>query len=196
MSFTKADVKAVLEAAGLENSSAKSVRIGLEERLSLEPGSLKPEKATILTLIDECIAEMPAVEAAEEEEEEEEAPKAKKAKTSKAAADDDEGEGGGGGASSGGGKSFSCTTKSGDECPKKIKEQQSKLMSANKFLKSGKSLKIDVDGNTLTGDPRSFQSGNLGWYLTGKVEIEVGGQTVWAQVGMNVTIPGSSTWKR
>ena len=102
----------------------------------------------------------------------------------------------GGGASSGGGKSFSCTTKSGDECPKKIKEQQSKLMSANKFLKSGKSLKIDVDGNTLTGDPRSFQSGNLGWYLTGKVEIEVGGQTVWAQVGMNVTIPGSSTWKR
>jgi hypothetical protein len=52
------------------------------------------------------------------------------------------------------------------------------------------SSQIDVDGNKLTGDPRSFSSGNLGWYLTGKVEVDVGGETIWAQVGMNVTIPG------
>ena len=189
--FSKADIAAVLEKAGLENSSAKSVRIGVEERLGLEPGALKSERQAISEMIDEVIAEMPPAAAEEAEDEE---PKAKKAKKeSSKAADDEDGDAGGGG---GGGKSFTCQTRSGEECPKKIKEMQSKLMTANKFLQSGKTLQIDVDGNTLTGDPRSFQSGNLGWYLTGKVEIEVGGQTVWAQVGMNVTIPGSSTWKR
>lgn len=69
-------------------------------------------------------------------------------------------------------------------------------ISAKKFLESGKRLEIDVDGNTLTGDPRAFSSNNLGWYLTGKVEIDVAGETIWAQVGMNVTIPGSQSWKR
>lgn len=33
------------------------------------------------------------------------------------------------------------------------------------------------------------------WYMNGKVEIPVGNTTVWAQVGMNITIPGSAAWK-
>ena len=53
-----------------------------------------------------------------------------------------------------------------------------------------------VDGNRLRGEPRSFSSGALGWYLGGKVEVDVGGQTVWAQVGCNIVIPGSNAWKR
>lgn len=68
--------------------------------------------------------------------------------------------------------------------------------SAKKFLESGKAIAIDVDGNSLRGEPRSFSSGSMGWYLGGKVEIEVAGQTVWAQVGCNIVIPGSNAWKR
>ena len=55
-------------------------------------------------------------------------------------------------------------------------------MSAKKFLESGKAIEIDVDGNMLRGEPRSFSSGAMGWYLGGKIEIDVNGQTVWAQV--------------
>ena len=69
-------------------------------------------------------------------------------------------------------------------------------ITGKKFLESGKAIQIDVDGNTLRGEPRSFSSGSMGWYLGGKIEIDVGGQTVWAQLGCNITIPGSQSWKR
>ena len=91
-----------------------------------------------------------------------------------------------------------CVVRGGEEAPKNLKAMQEKVkgMTESKFLSSGKALEIDVDGNILRGEPRSFSSGNLGWYLNGKVPIDVGGVTVWAQVGMNVTIPGSQSWKR
>ena len=92
-------------------------------------------------------------------------------------------------------KAFSCTTSSGRECPKNIKSAQAKSgMTVERFLGSQKRLAIELDGNRLTGDPRQFSSGNLGWYLTGKIELNVDGEQVWAQVGMNVTIPGSQSW--
>lgn len=69
-------------------------------------------------------------------------------------------------------------------------------MSASKFLSSGKAIEIDVDGNILRGEPRAFSSDNMGWYLGGKIEIEVAGQTVWAQLGCNISIPGSNQWKK
>ena len=116
-------------------------------------------------------------EASASEEEEEEAPK-KKAKTEK----------GGKAASSSNdnpnkGK-MQCTTRSGEEAPKNVKKMQETMkMSVKKFLESDKSLEIDVDGNKLSGQARTFSSGACGWYLGGKVEIDVGGQSVWAQVG-------------
>ena len=69
-------------------------------------------------------------------------------------------------------------------------------MTGKKFLGSGKAIEINVDGNILRGEPRSFSSGNMGWYLGGKIEIEGAGQTVWAQLGCNIVIPGSNAWKR
>ena len=81
MSFTKADVKAIIEQKGLDNLSAKSVRISLEERLGMEEGALKPAKTQISEMIDEVLNEMPQADGDEEEEEEEEEEKpAKKAK--------------------------------------------------------------------------------------------------------------------
>jgi hypothetical protein len=69
-------------------------------------------------------------------------------------------------------------------------------MSMKKFLESGKAIEFEIDGNTLRGEPRTFSSGALGWYLGGKVEVDVAGTNVWAQVGCNIVIPGSNSWKR
>lgn len=82
-SFTKADVKAIIEEKGLDNLSAKSVRVSLEERLGMEEGSLKPQKNEISAMIDTVLNELPGAEDGdddEEEEEEEPAPAKKKAK--------------------------------------------------------------------------------------------------------------------
>lgn len=94
-------------------------------------------------------------------------------------------------------KLFTCKTKSGAECPKNIKNIQSKNgdISKSDFLNSRKDIKIDIDGNILSGMPREFSSGNLGWYLTGKIELNVNDKTIWSQVGLNITIPGSQNWK-
>ena len=167
-SFSRDDVAAIIKEDGVDNLSAKGVRIRLEEKFGLEPGALKAQKALISTMIDEVINEEGGGDDAEEDEEEEEeapAPAAKKAKV----ADD---------ANPNKGKA-SCTTRSGEEAPKNVKKMQEVMkMTSKKFLESKKSIEIDVDGNSLRGEPRSFSSGAMGWYLGGKVEIEVGGQTV------------------
>mmetsp|Transcript_51845 Transcript_51845/g.116402 ORF Transcript_51845/g.116402 Transcript_51845/m.116402 type:complete len:92 (-) Transcript_51845:181-456(-) len=91
---------------------------------------------------------------------------------------------------------MTCQTKSGAECPKGLKAMQEKLgIKVSQFLQT-EPLELDVQGNLLTGEPRSFSSGNLGWYLGGKIEMKVGNKTVWAQVGCNITIPGSQSWKK
>ena len=84
MSFTKADVKAIIEEKGLDNLSAKSVRISLEEKLGMEEGSLKAQKSEISEMIDTVLNELPQDENGDDDEEEEEeeapAPAKKKAK--------------------------------------------------------------------------------------------------------------------
>jgi hypothetical protein len=47
----------------------------------------------------------------------------------------------------------------------------------------------------ISGPPRTFSSGNRGWYAGGKIQVQVGKKTVWAQIGVNVTIIGSKDWK-
>ena len=83
MSFTKADVKAIIEQKGLDNLSAKSVRISLEERLGMEEGALKPAKTQISEMIDEVLNEMPQADGDEDEEDEEEEEEEKPAKKAK-----------------------------------------------------------------------------------------------------------------
>ena len=45
------------------------------------------------------------------------------------------------------------------------------------------------------GPARTFTSGNRGWYAGGKIEVPIGDKTVWAQIGINVTVIGSKDWK-
>ena len=57
MPFTKAHVAKIIDETGLEHLTAKSVRISLEERLGLEPGSLKSRKTEIADMIDVVLNE-------------------------------------------------------------------------------------------------------------------------------------------
>lgn len=73
---------------------------------------------------------------------------------------------------------------------------QTKLkISGAKFLSGAPEIKIDIQGNILSGKPREFSSGARGWYLGGKIPLKVDGMTIWAQAGINIVIPGSSEWK-
>jgi hypothetical protein len=54
----RAHVKAIIEEKGLDNLTAKSVRIDVEGRLGLEEGALKPRKQEISELIDDVIKEI------------------------------------------------------------------------------------------------------------------------------------------
>eukprot|EP00325_Prymnesiales_sp_UTEX-LB-985_P033238 CAMPEP_0174714670 /NCGR_PEP_ID=MMETSP1094-20130205/18654_1 /TAXON_ID=156173 /ORGANISM="Chrysochromulina brevifilum, Strain UTEX LB 985" /LENGTH=187 /DNA_ID=CAMNT_0015914071 /DNA_START=82 /DNA_END=642 /DNA_ORIENTATION=+ len=187
MSFTQDMVAEIIDEEGADNLTAKTVRQKLEAKLGLESGALKSKKDDIAKMIDDVLnARDDNEEDEEEEEEEEEAPPAKKAKKGKEPAAKEENPNKG---------KMTCTTRSGEEAPKNIKKvQETMKMSKSKFLNNASALEVDVDGNTLRGEPRSFSSGAMGWYLGGKVEMSIGGQTVWAQVGMNVVIPGSNAW--
>jgi hypothetical protein len=62
------------------------------------------------------------------------------------------------------------------------------------FQEHAEKLTVDVLGNLATGEPRSFSSGNRGWYLGGKVEVMIGKKKLWANLGLNLTIVGSKNW--
>ena len=193
MASMKEHVQEIIKSVGsLDELSAKKVREELEKKMGLEPGELKSQKTEISKLIDEVLEEQEDdkqddTAADEEDEDEDEDEKPKKGKKRPAEAPPEDGKQ----------PKSTCTTRSGDEAPKNVKKMQESIkgMSTSKFLSQGPTLEIDLCGNTLRGPPRTFSSGNKGWYMNGKVEIPVGDKMVWAQVGMNITIPGSSSWK-
>ena len=85
-------------------------------------------------------------------------------------------------------------TKTGAEPPKSVAKLQANAMKVKHFEANAEPLTVDVMGNKVTGEARSFTSGNRGWYLGGKIEVTVGKKKLWAQLGINVTIAGSKDW--
>ncbi len=43
----------------------------------------------------------------------------------------------------------------------------------------------------LSGVPRSFDSGSVGWYITGKIVVDIDGVATPVQIGLNATVVGS-----
>lgn len=171
--LTLENIRQIVDRDGLEHTTKKTIRESLESKYNLEKGHLKEYKHILSELVDKIVLESDTGKNTD--------------KNDKKNDDDSTGKPP---------KLFSCITRSGTDCPKNIKNLQAKSgMSRAVFLNSGKRIKIDVDGNTLSGDPREFSSGNLGWYLTGKIEVLVHDKPVWAQVGMNITVPGSQSWE-
>jgi hypothetical protein len=59
------------------------------------------------------------------------------------------------------------------------------------FRDSAKAVSVVINGVPLIADAKEFSTGSLGWYLNGKVAIEVDGKPVQVQIGLNLTIVGS-----
>mmetsp|Transcript_26506 Transcript_26506/g.49545 ORF Transcript_26506/g.49545 Transcript_26506/m.49545 type:complete len:201 (-) Transcript_26506:249-851(-) len=186
----KAKVYEILKTADLGEFTKKDLRLQLENDFGLKKNGLKPRKGEINKYLEKYLEEHnnDDDDAAEEEEEEEEPPppkkRAKKRKTPPPSDDEKKKE-----------PTHSCITRTGAVVPKKLKDRQSDLMSSSEFMNGAEPLEIEIWGNKLKGLPRSFTSGNLGWYLCGKIEVPINGHTVWAQAGLNITIPGSKEWE-
>ena len=59
------------------------------------------------------------------------------------------------------------------------------------FHSQAKPVTVTINGVALPAEVKEFSTGSLGWYLNGKMSIEVGGKLVSVQIGMNLTIVGS-----
>jgi hypothetical protein len=61
----------------------------------------------------------------------------------------------------------------------------------NDFRTKAKAVTVKVGDVPLQAEVKEFSTGSLGWYLNGKMTIDVGGTPVSVQIGMNLTIVGS-----
>lgn len=184
----------------------KEVRRQVEENLGLAKKSLDGKKKFITRCIEDFIASQSQEEEEEEEDESSEPPrkrqkretkkktkaksktkKTKKATKKKAAKKADPEEP----------KVQKCklTIAGGKIQPKKgIKDAQRNIMSAENFKLNATKFEIDVFGNKLESFPRTFSSGNKGWWGGGKVWIPIGDQKLWATLNLNLTVIGSKEW--
>ncbi|HKB01426.1 MAG TPA: hypothetical protein VKD90_04360 [Gemmataceae bacterium] len=61
----------------------------------------------------------------------------------------------------------------------------------DQFRQGAKPVEVTINGTPMLADAREFSTGSLGWYLNGKTVVDVNGQKVTVQVGVNLTIVGS-----
>jgi hypothetical protein len=59
------------------------------------------------------------------------------------------------------------------------------------FRAKAKPVAVVVNNVPMQAEVKEFSTGSLGWYLNGKMTIDVGGTVVSVQLGMNLTIVGS-----
>lgn len=64
------------------------------------------------------------------------------------------------------------------------------------FLAKAQPLKIDLNGFTVTAEPREFSTGSFGYYFNGKAPVTVDGKNLTLQVGMNLIVVGSKDTPR
>jgi hypothetical protein len=64
-------------------------------------------------------------------------------------------------------------------------------ISAKSFLDNAGPLKVMIGDQVLTAEARSFATGSFGWYINGKVTLEVDGKRIPVQVGANMIVVGS-----
>lgn len=61
----------------------------------------------------------------------------------------------------------------------------------SEFHSHAKAVSVKINEIPLQAEVKEFSTGSLGWYLNGKMTIDVGGKVVTVQIGMNMTIVGS-----
>ena len=61
----------------------------------------------------------------------------------------------------------------------------------SEFRSHAKPVPVKINEVPLMAEVKEFSTGSLGWYLNGKMTIDVGGKMVSVQIGLNMTIVGS-----
>ena len=69
-------------------------------------------------------------------------------------------------------------------------------ISREQFRAHAPSVEVTIQGTQHTVPKKEFSTGSLGWYLNGKMQIEIDGQPVTVQIGLNLTIVGSKDLPR
>jgi hypothetical protein len=64
-------------------------------------------------------------------------------------------------------------------------------ISHKQFREHAKPIEVIINGTHLQAPVKEFQTGSLGWYLNGKMNITIDGTPVAVQIGLNLTIVGS-----
>jgi hypothetical protein len=64
-------------------------------------------------------------------------------------------------------------------------------ISRAEFRDKAKPITVVINNVPLQAEVKEFSTGSLGWYLNGKMSIDVDGKLVSVQIGMNLTIIGS-----
>ena len=64
-------------------------------------------------------------------------------------------------------------------------------VSRAEFRKHAQPVAVTINNMPLQAVVKEFSTGSLGWFINGKINIDVNGKSVTVQVGMNLTIVGS-----
>jgi hypothetical protein len=64
-------------------------------------------------------------------------------------------------------------------------------VSRKQFKEKAPAVQVTINGVNFSVPSREFSTGSLGWYLSGKTNIEVDGKPVSVQIGLNLTVVGS-----
>jgi hypothetical protein len=64
------------------------------------------------------------------------------------------------------------------------------------FLEKAEPVKVSINGQDLLAEVKSFSTGSFGWYINGKIVIQVDGKPLSVQIGMNMTVVGSKEAER
>jgi hypothetical protein len=64
-------------------------------------------------------------------------------------------------------------------------------VSLEEFMDGAKPLPVTINGVPFAATPKHFSTGSYGWYMNGKVTVDIGGVPVMVQVGLNLTVVNS-----
>lgn len=69
-------------------------------------------------------------------------------------------------------------------------------VSREEFRTHARPLQVLVNGQSLTANIKEFETGSLGWNITGKVDVVINGKPCRVQVGANLTLVKSKELPR
>lgn len=69
-------------------------------------------------------------------------------------------------------------------------------ISLAQFLEKAEPMKVTINGQDMLAEVKQFSTGSFGWYMNGKIVVQIDGKAVSVQIGMNLAIVGSKDAER